>query len=106
MDSDNIVAILFVVVYYNIMTKEQFYNECGVILSSHPYIEPYHGSNRVNRWTNRNPGNGRYEGIGVVRYFSKRLIHIILDKSSKTYIVKTPEEAFEILRSLKGDGNG
>lgn len=77
-----------------------------MILSSHSYIEPYHGSNRVNRWTNRNPGNGRYEGIGVVRYFSKSLIHIILDNSSKTYIVKTPEEAFEILRAVRGIDDG
>ena len=56
------------------MDKQEFYDEVGVILGiGDTYVEnpPYR-----RRWGQRKPGNGRYEGYGIVRYFGPNVIHV------------------------------
>src|ERR1700757_553559 len=71
------------------MEQEEFYECCARLLGT-PYEEHeirrsqerirYDGSisnNYRNRWNNRNPGNGRFSGRGIVRHYGS-CIHIAL----------------------------
>ena len=51
------------------MTVEGFYRECAKLLcADHTYREfPYR---KRTRWNNREPGNGRFVGHGLIRFFS------------------------------------
>jgi hypothetical protein len=88
------------------MTKEKelFYEECGKILGvNHDFVVPYHAHKYANRWTNRNPGNGRYPGFGVVQMFGSNCIHIAITSPQKlTTTAKSQAEALELLRSIVG----
>lgn len=56
------------------MNKEEFYAAVAVALGVEDTYEvklPY-----KRRWGQRNLGNGRYEGIGVVRWFGPNCIHV------------------------------
>ena len=51
------------------------------------------------RWNNRTPGAGRYENIGIIRYFSSENIHIAT-RNHGTHIFKSPEHALEFLQEI------
>lgn len=58
------------------MDKETFYLECIRILGTGEYLNINHHNRRSNRWGPRQPGNGRFDNFGIIRYFSSSLIHI------------------------------
>lgn len=59
------------------MDKETFYNKIAEILEINiEYKIPYSGSNRITRWNNRKPGNGRYPGYGLVHMYSETFIQV------------------------------
>jgi hypothetical protein len=82
--------------------KELFYEECAKILGvEHTYLVPYAAYKRPNRWNNRAPGNGRFEGRGCVMMFGPKLIHIMLHTpQSINQKVSSKEETFELLRQV------
>lgn len=84
------------------MEKNEFYKQCGEILGiDNEVVVPYYGFNRPNRWNNRKPGNGRFEGFGLVRVHGKGHIHIIFHEPyNLNTIVKSFDEALDILRNL------
>jgi len=66
-----------------ICREQEFYAKCGELLGlEHKYVVPY---KRKTRWNQRNPGNGRYKGFGVIRYFNEANIHVMCRKGSKTF---------------------
>jgi hypothetical protein len=79
------------------MEKQEFYDEVGAILGvGDIYVEnlPYR-----RRWGQRKPGNGRYEGYGIVRYFGTNLVHIAFHGLNGTY--HNPDEALIAIRDYK-----
>jgi hypothetical protein len=59
--------------------KENFYNKCAEIMgTSHMYQQITHSRRRSNRWGPRNPGNGRFPGFGIIRWFGANFIQIAL----------------------------
>lgn len=61
------------------MDKQEFYEKCEDILSSgHEYQEIWKNTRRSGRWGPRQPGNGRFKGYGLIRWFSADVVHISL----------------------------
>ena len=56
--------------------EERFYKQCAEILKVDYIFRPYFI--KKTRWNRRNPGNGRFEGFGLIRRYSKDNIHMIL----------------------------
>lgn len=59
----------------------------------------YHNPVRRTRWNNRNLGNGRFPGFGLVQSFGQ-CIRVVSKRG--TVIFKTYEEVYEYLIKLKG----
>ncbi len=85
--------------------KEQFYEECAKILEvDHNFQVPYFAYKWPNRWNNRAPGNGRFEGRGCIMMYGPTCIHIMLHSPQKVNCrVSSPDEAYAILRSIMGN---
>jgi len=61
------------------MNKQEFYEEVEYILNSgHEYKEAWINNRRSGRWGPREPGNGRFKGFGLVRWFNEDLVTINL----------------------------
>ena len=76
----------------------RFYEECSNILGlTHNHVEPVP---RRNRWNNRNPGNGRYAGYGLIRYYNSGLIHVQFG-SKGSGIYNSEESVFDFLNKIK-----
>lgn len=76
----------------------RFYEECSNILGLiHNHVEPVP---KRNRWNNRTPGNGRYEGYGLIRFYNSELIHVQF-ASKGSGIFKSEDEVFEFLKKVK-----
>jgi hypothetical protein len=76
------------------MEKEEFYRCVYQILElDDKYIEskPYR-----RRWGQREPGNGRFEGYGLIRWFSCDMIHISIIGMNRLF--KNPTDALNALR--------
>ena len=79
------------------MTKEEFYEECAKLLGTqYEYVNVITNTRRTNRWGPRQPGNGRFPGIGLIRWFSPTCIHVAI--TGFNGVLKSPEEVFEILK--------
>lgn len=86
------------------MEKEDFYQKCAELLDTeHTYrAKPQDqirlrydgtvGNTYRNRWNNREPGNGRFPGHGLIRHFG-RLIHVNLLDPRLYGLYKTEEDA-------------
>lgn len=84
----------------NTSNSARFYEQCSDILElTHTHIEPVP---RRNRWNNRTPGNGRYQGYGVIRYYNERNIHIQFG-SKGCGIFKNENDALIFLKNLKNN---
>ena len=76
--------------------EKEFYAKCGEILNiTHCYNTPF---SHQTRWNKRTLGNGRYKGVGVIKYFNSELIHILSKQGSKT--CTSEEEVYEFLKQL------
>lgn len=86
--------------------KETFYEECAKILGvNHNYVVPYSAYTHANRWNNRAPGNGRFEGRGVVMMYGSSCIHIMLHSPQKVNKqVGSTEEALALLKQIMSSG--
>lgn len=82
----------------DISNSADFYKKCSDILGlSHNHIEPV---SFITRWNNRNPGNGRFEGYGLIRYYNKGLIHVQFG-SKGSGVFSNEESVFEFLNRIK-----
>jgi len=76
--------------------EQEFYAKCGELLGlEHVYNVPFE---RKTRWNQRNPGNGRYEGFGVIRRYSSTLIHVMSKDTNETFT--SEEKVYEYLLKL------
>jgi len=69
--------------YNTKMQREEFYAAVAVILNvenNYKTPMPYR-----RRWGQRLPGNGRYPGIGIIRFYSENMIHIMLPSKTSTF---------------------
>lgn len=85
--------------------KEAFYEECAKILGvEYEYKVPYSAYKWPNRWNNRAPGNGRFEGRGCVMMYGASCIHIMLHSPKKVNCkAQSVEQALEILKTAMGN---
>lgn len=79
--------------------EEKFYCEVAEILGLESPFETNPYKYYRTRWNNRKPGNGRFEGYGLVRYFGPNLVHVVLQKPKK--INETFTSTSEALKFLK-----
>lgn len=78
------------------LSREEFFTEVAVILdTTNDYKEPLPYRRR---WGQRKPGNGRYPGTGVIRWFDRNMIHIAFDGLQGTY--GSPDEALDAVREF------
>lgn len=84
------------------MNKVDFYLRCAEIIGvDHETIirSPYY---RRTRWTNREAGNGRFAGVGLVRFFGGP-VHIAINHPiTFSGSFDTPEEALACLEDIFG----
>jgi hypothetical protein len=71
---------------------ERFYSACAEMLGAghawrdakpHPKVDRVTGAiwqpmTRAGRWAGREPGNGRFEGFGLIRLFGQNRVHLLL----------------------------
>jgi hypothetical protein len=80
---------------YEEMTDEQFYAECAALLGSPHEGEPFRFHKRT-RWNNREPGQGRFPGRGIIRSFGSTVHVALLDPAIS--MTGTKEEVLDRLR--------
>lgn len=82
------------------MEKKEFYIECDRIFGqSHPAPKERRPM-RTGRWGPREPGPGRFEGYGIVRWFSPTTVHVALRNPVNLHAVLTPEQALALISRL------
>lgn len=78
---------------------QDFYERCGELLENpHAFIDRH---TRVTRWNNRDPGNGRYPGLGQIRMFGPNCIHVMLRnpiRINRTF--DSMDAVFDLLRTF------
>lgn len=57
--------------------ERRFYEVCAEVLGVAHSYKPFPPKKR-NRWTNREAGNGRFDGKGCIRMFAPNCIHVML----------------------------
>ena len=83
----------------NDVTVEQgFYQAVAEVLGcpEHSYRKFPYG--KRTRWNNRESGNGRYPGFGIVRRFSADCIHVALDVPGCNGRFKSEETALAAIK--------
>jgi hypothetical protein len=84
--------------------KIEFYAECDRLFGqthAPPRTTPWRG--RTGRWGPRDPGAGRFEGYGIVRWFNSRTVHVSLRHPVGMHMITTPEEALATISGLLKD---
>lgn len=81
---------------------ESFYQDVSDLLgieSNYEYNPYTVGGKYRTRWNNRKPGNGRFEGYGLIRFFGPDVIHVSISKPVS--INRTFASKAEVLEALK-----
>lgn len=82
------------------MSKEEFYQECDRLFGQEH--EPPTTRKYLRRWGQRTPGSGRFEGYGIVRWFSPYIVHIALRYPIKLQTYTTASEALIKIAEIMG----
>lgn len=81
---------------------ELFYRDVSDLLgipNNYRYDVYSVGGKYRTRWNNRKPGNGRFEGYGVIRFFSPTIIHVAITRPVLlTGIYNSKEEVLAVLK--------
>jgi hypothetical protein len=83
------------------MDKIEFYARCDRLLGQTHAPPPeikYRG-----RWGPREPGSGRYEKYGLIRWFSEHLVHVSLTDPIKINRTMTAQQVIDLLDSVLVD---
>jgi len=81
---------------------EQFYQDVSDLLgieNKYEYNRYTVGGTYRTRWNNRKPGNGRFEGFGIIRFFGPQMIHVAINKPC--YLCGTFDSTDAVLVALK-----
>lgn len=78
--------------------EQEFYQACAKLLGAQHEYQPY-PYRRPNRWNNRDPGNGRFPGYGVIRLYGER-VHISLRSPVRVSLWCSHDEALDYLKGL------
>lgn len=82
--------------------EEGFYQTCAAMLGVAYQYKP--GPYRLTRWNNRNPGNGRFPGYGMIRMYGPNSIHVCLRHPEVVNRRCTSmDEVFELIRGMIHD---
>jgi hypothetical protein len=80
--------------------EQGFYQTCSQILESKHDYKRWFGR-PPNRWNNRSPGNGRHEGIGIIRLYAEDFIHVSIRSPIKlNKVFNNIEDVYDCLRKL------
>lgn len=80
------------------MNAQEFYDAVAAIFNeTHDYVPPPSGALKK-RWGPRTPGNGRFPGRGIVRFFSPTVIHVALRHPSINGQFADPDAALTAIK--------
>ena len=97
------------------MKEKEFYKECVKIVGTESeYTTPKKISKRFNRetgemyqpptsatrWGGREPGNGRFPGLGLIRCFGSNCIQVNIKNPTLSKTYESYEEALDALREV------
>lgn len=80
--------------------KEKFYNDCADLLeTSYEFVKIIPNTRRSGRWGPRQPGNGRFPGFGLIRWFSAKVIHVhLINPVQVDKVFDSAETALDYIR--------
>lgn len=81
------------------MVEEGFYKKCAELLGVPDTYRRYPYSKRT-RWNNRAPGNGRFEGYGMIRLFGSKVHMALRSPIAANRWFNTTDEALAFLGNL------
>lgn len=88
---------------------ESFYQDVSDLLgipNSYEYNRFTVGGKYLTRWNNRKPGNGRFEGYGIIRFFGPTVIHVAITKPVLfSGIFDSKEEVLRVLKKTLDEAN-
>lgn len=85
--------------------EQGFYQEVSELLCVPNTYKPNPYAYKT-RWNNREAGNGRFPGMGLIRMFSENCIHVCLQKPMKVNrMFNSPEAVLDFLRAHIEDHN-
>ena len=81
---------------------ESFYQDVSDLLgieNNYEYNPHTVGGTYRTRWNNRKPGNGRFEGYGIIRFFGPNVIHVAINYPvTLTGVFESKEEVLSALK--------
>lgn len=84
--------------------EERFYQDVAELLRVENNWEHNPHKGWRTRWNNRKPGNGRFEGYGLIRFFGPTMIHVVLNKPLKiNKVFNSTEEVLAVLKKAVDD---
>lgn len=82
-----------------VSVEEKFYQDVADLLGVENNYEFNVNKGWRTRWNNRKPGNGRFEGYGLVRFFGANMIHVMISKPvSMNRTFSSTEDALSALK--------
>jgi hypothetical protein len=82
------------------VNKEDFYRACADVIGAAHQFTPW-AYDRPDRWNNRDAGNGRFPGFGIIRLFSPNLVQVSLRRPvAFRATFRSTDEALTALREL------
>lgn len=86
----------------DITEVESFYQDVSDLLgieNNYEYNRYTVGGTYLTRWNNRKPGNGRFEGYGIIRFFGPTVIHVAINHPvPMSGIYSSKEEVLAVLK--------
>jgi len=79
---------------------KSFYQKCAEILNVDYNSEPFPYRYRT-RWNNRQAGEGRFEGYGIIRKFGSKIHVALRNPLTHIKVYDTEEEVLKYLRQVK-----
>lgn len=80
------------------MTEADFYLKIADLLGVEYFYSPPLG--KKTRWNNRDPGNGRFPGRGLVRRYNSTFIHVHLFKPAMIGIYTSEDAVLDKIKLL------
>ncbi len=83
-----------------VSVEAKFYQDVADLLNVDNHYEVNINKGWRTRWNNRKPGNGRFEGYGLVRFYGPGMIHVILHcPVSINKVFNSPEEVLVAIKT-------
>lgn len=76
--------------------EQLFYEQVSQLLGCELIYQPWPFSKKT-RWNNRQPGNGRFVGHGIIRRYSSELIHVHLHNPRLVSCFTSEQQVFDAI---------